>query len=70
MWYIYPRRQVACLSNAICHIQMYSLKVIMAYFQQCLNSTCFNICIMIPFSEMFLKNDAPISPAGVQVAAA
>lgn len=55
MWYIYAHRQVACLSNVICHTQMQSLKVITVYFQQCLNSSCFNISIMIPFSEMFFK---------------
>jgi len=68
-WYIYPHRQVVCSSNGICHIQMHSLKVITAYFQQCLNFTCINICIMIPFSGMFLKNEAPTSLAGVHVAA-
>lgn len=69
MCYIYPHRQVACLSNVICHTQMHSLKAITAYFQQCLNFMCFNICIMIPFSEMFLKNEAPINLAGMHVAA-
>lgn len=55
MWYVYPCRRVAYLSNVICHTQIQWLKVIMAYFQQYPNVTCFNICIMIPFSEIFFK---------------
>lgn len=55
MWYIYPHRHAACLNNEICHTQMQRLKVIMAYFQKDPNGTCFNICIMTPFSDILFK---------------
>lgn len=47
---------------------MRSLKAIKAYFQQCLNFMWFSMCIMIPFPEMFLKDEAPISLAMVHMA--